>query len=148
MLTNFDLEDLCEKYDIPLHGVFMKDQLPKTIKDGNYIINLQSSNGGKNTGTHWTALIVSGSNAFFYDSFGASPSVEIRRFVQKRKNCHLGFNNWIVQDIHSENCGRFCLDVLMHVNPKHLYESANDYLNMFGDDTKNSDKIIMKSFSY
>ena len=38
MLTNYDLEELCEEFDVPLHGIYMKDQLPKRIKNGNYII--------------------------------------------------------------------------------------------------------------
>ena len=147
MLTNYDLEELCDHYDIPLNGIYMKDQLPKTPKNGNYIINLESSEGGKNRGTHWTALVISNKNAFFYDSYGAPPALEIRKFVKKRKGIHLGFNNWIIQDIHSENCGYFCLDLLRNISPTHLFESANTYINRFHDDTKKNDGILRQQFS-
>ena len=146
MLTNFDLESLCQKYHIPLCGIYMKDQLPESVKDGNYIINLQSSNGGKNKGTHWTALIVHGSDALFYDPFGACPSIDVRRFVKKRLHCHLGYNNWIIQDIHSSNCGWYCLSFLKNVDAKHLYSSANVYLNQFLHDTKKNDDVLKVCF--
>ena len=56
MLTNYDLEELCDFYNVPLGGIYMKDMLPKKLQNGNYIINLESSNGGRNNGTHWTCL--------------------------------------------------------------------------------------------
>ena len=74
MLTNYDLE--------PLRGVYMKDMLPKKLQNGNYIINLESSNGGRNNGTHWTCLIVNNQSTMFYDPYGAPPSIEIRDFVK------------------------------------------------------------------
>ena len=43
MLSNFDIENICQYYEIPLLGVVMKDQMPKKVVDGNFIINLQSS---------------------------------------------------------------------------------------------------------
>jgi hypothetical protein len=57
----------------------MKNELPVKIKDGNYIINLQSSTQGD--GTHWTALIIRNDTALYFDSFGAPPSTEIIDFV-------------------------------------------------------------------
>ena len=38
MLTNYDLEELCEFYDVPLRGIYMKDMLPKQIQNGNPLI--------------------------------------------------------------------------------------------------------------
>ena len=137
MLTNYDLEELCEFYDVPLRGIYMKDMLPKQVQNGNYIINLESSNGGRNNGTHWTCLIVNNKNTMFYDPYGAPPSIEIRDFVKRRKNAHLGFNNWVVQDLKSENCGYFVLSFLVHAGalrnnpPAGLYVRVNNYINQF-----------------
>ena len=72
MLTNYDLEELCDVYNVPLRGIYMKDMLPRKIQNGNYIINLESSNGGQNNGTHWTCLVVSNKDTMFYDPYGAS----------------------------------------------------------------------------
>jgi len=146
MLTNFQLEDLAKKYHIPLVAICMKDELPKSPRDGNYIINLQSSDGGKNTGTHWTALIIKGKYALFSDPFGEWPSMEIRDFVKKRKGCHLGFIDADIQDIDSDNCGRFCLSFLKYVNSNDLYDSANKYVHLFSKNTKLNDKILMQMF--
>ena len=148
MLTNYDLEDLCEHYRIPLIGIYMKDQLPSRVRNGNYIINLDSSNGGKNRGTHWTALVIHDKDALFFDPFGATPSIEIRQFVKKgQKGVHLGFNNWVIQDLKSENCGYFCLSFLMNIQPSRLYKSANDFINQYKDDTKKNDDILRRQFS-
>ena len=146
MLTNYDLEDLCEHYRIPLLGIYMKDQLPNRVQNGNYIINLDSSNGGKNKGTHWTALVINNKDALFFDPFGATPSIEIRQFVKGRKDSHLGFNNWVIQDLKSENCGYFCLSFLMNIQPSHLYKTANNYINQYEDNTKNNDDILRRQF--
>ena len=147
MLTNYDLEDLCKDYNVPLHGIYMKDQLPMQIKNGNYIINLESSMGGKNNGTHWTCLIVNTKNTMFYDPYGAPPSIEIRNFVKRRKNAHLGFNNWVIQDLKSENCGYFVLSFLIYGGGfNDLYNGSNEYLNRFVDDTRKNDEILKLSF--
>ena len=152
MLTNYDLEELCEFYDVPLRGIYMKDMLPKQVQNGNFIINLESSMGGKNNGTHWTCLIVNNKNTMFYDPYGAPPSIEIRDFVKRRKNAHLGFSNWVIQDLKSENCGYFVLSFLIYLSPKkhtkhtNIYIESNRYLNKFVDDTKNNDEILKSSF--
>ena len=154
MLTNYDLEELCDVYNVPLRGIYMKDMLPKKIQNGNYIINLESSNGGQNNGTHWTCLVVSNKDTMFYDPYGAPPSIEIRSFVQQRKNTHLGFNNWVVQDLKSENCGYFVLSFLVFTGAKSLqpstskriYSRVNKYLNQFVDDTRKNDEILRESF--
>jgi len=144
MLTNFDLEDIANEYDLPLQAICMKDNLPKRVRDGNYIINLQSSEGGKNHGTHWTALVVKGKQSLFFDPFGVWPSTDIRDFVRKRKGSHLAFTIREVQDIHSNNCGLFCLGFLImtHRNKNSLWEGANAFLEMFSPDTRKNDRII------
>jgi hypothetical protein len=147
MLTNFELEDLCAMYDVPLNGIYMKDQLPKRIKTGNYIINLQSSSEGN--GTHFTGLVVKNKDVCFYDSFGGPPPIQIRTFVKTRPNAHLGFNNWIIQDLKSDNCGYFVLSLfvyLQHFKHQNIYKIINNYVNMFKDDTKQNDGILRKTF--
>ena len=118
MLTNFDLENIFDYYEIPLLGVVMKDDLPKKVIDGSLIINLQSSvdeYGNEGNGTHWTALVVKGSQSFFFDSFGAYPSIEIVNYCKRRKGLHLVMNNAMIQNIHSENCGYYCISLLLYL---------------------------------
>ena len=48
------------------NGVYLRYNLPKTIKKGAYLINLDEYH---NIGTHWIALYVS-NNCIYFDSFG------------------------------------------------------------------------------
>ena len=147
-LTNYEIEDVAKHYHIPLIDCCMKDELPHSLKDGYYIINLQSSTQGD--GTHWTVLIVQPKIAVFMDSFGAPPSTEIVDFVKKRKGIHLAFNNEIIQDLSSENCGYFCLYLCWFVEKykrtKPLIQLVDDFTRLFREDTKLNDAVLQRLF--
>ena len=46
---------------------FLRNNLPKKIKDGAYIINLDEYT---DVGTHWIALFCNKNNIIYFDSFG------------------------------------------------------------------------------
>ena len=149
MLSNFDLERLAEFYNLPLVAITMKDELPATVKDGCYIINLQSSTDGQ--GTHWLSLFIHKNNAYYFDSYGAPPSVEIMKFVKKRKGCHMYYNNFIIQDLKSQNCGWYTLAFLLWcysyvLFSKDMKNMFNEFVKSFVDDTKENDKILKEFF--
>ena len=50
--TNFQIQKYY-KNEIRFNGVFSRNNLPKKIKDGTYVINLDEY---ANKGTHWIAL--------------------------------------------------------------------------------------------
>ena len=148
-LSNIDLSSLCKYYMLPLVSVSMKDELPKKVVDGNYFINLESSTQG--SGSHWLFLAIHGKNSFYFDSFGVVPPTEVRTFVKRRRQSHLGFNNSIIQDLRSENCGYFCFALLMYLERKgvdalaphtNLYELANEYIELFHKDTLKNDAVL------
>ena len=64
-LTNFEIQKY--KNEPRFNGVFSRNNLPKKIKDGTYIINLDEYS---NVGTHWIALFCKKNNFFFLDRFG------------------------------------------------------------------------------
>ena len=149
MLSNFDLERLAEFYNLPLVAITMKDELPATVKDGYFIINLQSSPAGQ--GTHWLGLFIHKNNAYYFDSYGAPPSVEIMKFVKKRKGCHMYYNNFIIQDLKSQNCGWYALAFLFWcysyvLFSKDMKNMFNEFVKSFVDDTKENDKILIEFF--
>ena len=75
-LTKFDLE--MYYLNAPrFNGAFSRINLPKRIKDGKYVINLDEYT---DIGTHWIALFCNKNESVFFDSFG----VEI--FLKKLKN--------------------------------------------------------------
>jgi len=150
-ITNYQLLDLCKYYKIPTHGVYMKDEL-KNIPpmNGNYFINLDSSSSGKN-GTHWTALILNDKlGNVFFDSFGCIPSIEVIEFIRRSKLKTYGYNNWIIQDLHSEFCGFFCLGLFIYLKKQFKGQNTitlvNDYVNMFVNNTKQNDAILKDFF--
>ena len=150
-ITNYELIDLCKFYKIPTHGVYMKDELKHIPAiNGNYFINLDSSSSGKN-GTHWTCLVLNDTlGNVFFDSFGALPSIEVIDFIRRSKLKTYGYNNWIIQDLHSQFCGFFCLAFFIYIK-KPLKEQnfitlSNDFVNMFVDNTKKNDAILKEFF--
>jgi hypothetical protein len=141
MLTNYDLENLCQYYNVPLVGCFMKNELPKKYTKGNYIINLESAPSG---GSHWTSCIVQDKNAMYCDSFGGPPVEEMVDMIRSKKGTHLGYNNVVVQNMSSKNCGYYSLCFLLYVtkSPLPLYKAANEYINHFVGNTLENDSIL------
>lgn len=145
MIDNFKLANLSSKYNL---GYKLSDIIPKDIlkemkikKNMNIIINFEITGGG---GTHWVCLLVRNNKAFYFDSFGAYPIDEVINFC-KTNNLKLGFNNFIIQNIKSTNCGLFCLALIRYVGKSNnLYEKSNEYINLFENSTCENDKILMK----
>lgn len=81
-LSNFQLEQLAAELNIPLSGVYMKNELPQNTENGNYIINLENA---PLPGSHWIALIVKNSICFYFDSFGQVPPNSVMHYC-KNKN--------------------------------------------------------------
>ena len=81
-LTNFELSEYC-KNEPRFNGVYSRNNLPKTIKKGAYVINLDEY---KNKGTHWIALFVKPKYTVYFDSFDIvhSPK-EINKFISSKE---------------------------------------------------------------
>ena len=65
-LTDFEIEDYF-KDEPRFNGVSSRNNLPKKIKNGAYVINLDHS---KNTETNWVVLFVKNNEVIYFDSFG------------------------------------------------------------------------------
>ena len=65
-LTNFEIQKYYEN-EPRFNGVFSRDNLPKKIKDGKCVINLDEY---ADTGTHWVALFCKKHEIVYFDSFG------------------------------------------------------------------------------
>ena len=65
-LTNFEIQK-CYQNEPRFNGVYSGNNLPKKIKDGEYVINLDEY---ANVGTHWTALFCNRSKIVYFYSFG------------------------------------------------------------------------------
>ena len=75
-LTNFEIQKYY-KNEPRFNGVFSRNNLPKKIKDGAYVINLDEY---ADTGTHWIALFCKKMKSFI--SIASALSI----FLTKLKN--------------------------------------------------------------
>ena len=65
-LTNFEIQKYYQN-ESRFNGVYSRNNLPKQINDGTYVINLDEH---KDTGTHWVALFCKNNEIVYFDSFG------------------------------------------------------------------------------
>jgi hypothetical protein len=111
MTTDKDLFKIAKKENIRLDAVVFKDHLKLLDSNvNNIILNLQSSN---HDGTHWTALYIGKIDftnyAFYSDSFGQLPPVEVIQYVKSRKIDILLYNKVQYQHLDEGYCGEFSL---------------------------------------
>ena len=100
-LTNFEIQR-CYQNVPRSNGVFSINNLPKTIKDGEYVINLDEY---ADVGTHWIALFSNRSEIIHFDSFCVEHvPEEIKEFV---RNKNIIVNIFQVQANNSVMCGYF-----------------------------------------
>ena len=77
-LINFELKEYYEN-EPRFNGVYSRDNLPKTITNGSYVISLDEY---ADVGTHWIALYVKNNEIIYLDSFGVEHiPKEIKRFI-------------------------------------------------------------------
>ena len=102
-LTNFEIQKYYQN-EPRFNGVFSKDNLPKRIKDGAYVIDLDEY---ANTGMHWIALFCNKNEIVCFNSFGVEHvPEEIEKFLGNR---NLVANIFRIQANNSVMCGYFCI---------------------------------------
>ena len=74
-LTNFEIQKYYQN-EPKSNGVYSRDTLPKTIKDGAYVIDLHEF---AYVGTRWIALYALNVEITYFDSFG------VEMFLKKLK---------------------------------------------------------------
>ena len=103
-LTNFEIKEYY-KNEPRFNGVYSRDKLPKAIKNGAYVINLDEY---EDVGTHWVALYVKNNEVIYFDSFGVEhvPREIIMHPAIEHKN--IKTNIYRIQADNSIMCGYFC----------------------------------------
>ena len=113
-ITNFEIQEYYQN-DPRFNEVFSRDNLPHTIKNGAYVINLDEY---RDIGTHWVALYVNNKTATYFDSFGVEHiPKEIMKFVgsneqsscAKARNKNIIANIFRIQSYDSIMCSYFCI---------------------------------------
>ena len=105
------------------NGAFSRNNLPKKIKDGAYVINLDEY---ANVGTHWIALFCNRNEIVYFDSFGVEHvPEEIKEFIG---NKNIKANIFRVQANNSVMCGYFCIGFIDFMLAG---KKLTDYTNLF-----------------
>ena len=98
-LTNFEIQEYY-KNEPRFNGVYSRDNLLKTIKNGVCVINLDEY---ADLGTHWIALYVKDNEVIYFDSFGVEHiPKEIKNFIGHK---NIKTNIFRIQADNSIMCG-------------------------------------------
>ena len=132
-LTNFEIQRYYQN-EPRFNGVFSRNNLPKKIKDGAYVINLDEY---ADVGTHWIALFCNRNEIVYFDSFGVEHvPKEIKEFIG---NKNIKANIFRVQANDSVMCG--FIDFML------AGKKLTNFTNMFSPyDIKKNDDIILTCF--
>ena len=119
--------------------ISLRINLPKQIKDGAYVINLEEY---KDTGTHWVALFCKENKIVYFDSFGVEHiPEEIKKIIGNR---NIKANIYRVQATNSVMCGYFCIGFIDFMLAA---KTLIDYTNLFSPyDFNKNDSIIFIYF--
>ena len=138
-LTNFEIQKYYQN-EPRFNGVFSRNNLPKKIKDGAYVINLHEY---ADVGTHWIALFCNRNEIVYFDSFGVEHvPEEIKKFVG---NKNIIPNIFRVQANNSVMCGYLCIGFL---NFMLAGKKLSGFTSTFSPyDFKKNDNIIRSYFT-
>ena len=119
-LTNFEIKEYYEN-EPRFNGVCSRDDLPKTIKIGTYVINLDEY---ADVSTHWITLYVKNNEVIYFDSFGVEHiPKEIKKFIGQK---NVKTNIFRIQYYNSIMCGYFCFGFIdFMIENKSLVEFTN-----------------------
>ena len=115
---------------------FSRNNLPKKIKDGTYVINLDEY---AHVGTHWIALFCNRNEIVYFDSFGVEHvPKDIKEFI---RNKNIKANIFRVQANDSVMSGYFCIGFIDFVLAGKKF---TDFTNLFSPHNfKKKDNIIL-----
>ena len=154
-LTNIEISEYF-KNEPRFNGVYSRNSLPKTIKKGAYVINLDEY---ENTGTHWVDLFVKTNEAIYFDSFGiehipkeinkfinndTTKSSSLKRTAEPSAIARIKSNIFRIQEYDSIMCGYFCIEFINYMLKG---KTLLDYTNLFSpNDFKKNDRVIKRIF--
>ena len=137
LLTNIEISEYY-KNEPKFNGVYYRNNLPKIIKKGVYVINLGEYG---NTGTHWISLFVKPKYMVYFDSFGVE---YIPKEIDKFINNDVKSNIFRIQTYDSITSGYFCIEF---INCMLKGKTLLDYTNLFSpNDFKKNDRVIKRIF--
>jgi len=139
--SNLQLIQFAAQHNLPLNGVFSRDEIPRRLTNGGYIINMDDAMG---VGTHWICLYIEGRRAAYFDSFGVEPPLEIIAALKPYKYV---WNRKVIQNPASGYCGLYCLVFIfimhsMRNNRPKLDERLKAFQDMWSGDVEHNLRVL------
>ena len=130
------------------NGVSSRNNLPKTIKKGAYVTNLDEY---ENTDTHWVSFFFKANKVIYFDSFGVEHiPKEINKFIRSKElgsavvNKKIKASIFRIQAYDSFMCGYFCIEFINYMLKG---KTLLDYTNLFSpNDFKKNARVIKRIF--
>ena len=149
VLSNIDIEIICQKLKLPLITCCPKDQLPKNKRKGYYIINMQNDKdeyGNDLEGSHCVAFGITKNGAFYCDSMGVIPPTVVVEYLKEFKP--VPYNIQEIQHIHSTDCGWFAVAVCdyIHRTKKNTADALTDFIHMFSQSNLIKNNTILQNY--
>ena len=137
-LTNFEIQKYYQN-EPRFNGVYSRDNWPKKIEDGAYVINLDEHT---DVGTYWTDLYVKDNQIVYFDSFGVEHvPKEIEKFIGTK---NIKTNVFRIQANISIMCGYLCIGFIDFM---FVGKTLIDYTSLFSPyDFEKNDNIILSYF--
>ena len=137
-LTNFEIEKFYQN-EPRFNGVFSRDNLPKKVKYGAYVINLDEY---ADVGTHWIALFFNWTEVVYFYNFAVENiPEEIKEFIG---NKNIIANIFWVQANNSVMYGYFCIGFIDFMLAG---KTLTDFTSFFPPyDFEKNDNIILSYF--
>ena len=131
-LANFEIQEYYQN-EPRFNGVFSGDNLPNSMKNSAYVINLDEY---RDIGTHWVALYVNNKTVTYFDIFEVEHiPKEVMKFIgneqsssAKARNKKIINNIYRIQAYDSIMCGYFCIGF---INCMFNGNSLTDYTSLF-----------------
>jgi hypothetical protein len=115
-------------------GCFARNDLPKNLENGYYVLNLDDDEG-----THWTGFIVSKNEIEYFDPFGFQPPNEL---IAKKGDRRIIFSTHSLQNLVSVSCG---LWVIFYLSERYKgVDKMNLLLNFENNGSRKNEKKLEK----
>lgn len=165
-LTDLQIKKLSKRMQIPLEGVYFKNELPKKLTyNKTYIVNLEDEKdeyGNENTGSHWVLLQINKYpndkiEPIYFDPYGQGPPEYVKSVVKSTIGRDgLPFTTKDIQSLMNNACGYYCLALAHFINASQyrsgsIYDDVDVFMDMFDDlnhsvDFKKNEYILLHFF--
>ena len=133
-LTNIEINEYYIN-EPRFNGVYSRNNLPKTIRKGAYVINLDQY---ENTGTHCIALFVKTNEVIYFDSFGVEHIP--KEMEHAIGNKEIKANIFRLKAYDSIMCGYYCIEFINYMLKG---KTLLDYTNLFSpNDLKKTIELL------